>query len=196
MPHPGLYHIPISMASKHVVDMVGGRQNHLRALREDEGLEDVDRLGHVRHEQPLAVAVEEMKCSRREEGVGGTDVWRSRNIDGRYAPAENLGEPVGSESGDADPFVAPDESYLIICQEKAGGYGKFDLYIYFQRPDGSWTDPINMGEGVNSAEYEFRPYVTPDGKYLFFTSNRPNEGKTSNIFWVDAGVIEALNPLK
>jgi Tol biopolymer transport system component len=134
--------------------------------------------------------------SRREEGVGGTDVWRSRNIDGRYAPAENLGEPVDSETGDADPFVAPDESYLIICQEKEGGFGKFDLYVYFQRPDGSWTDPINMGEGVNSAEYEFRPYVTPDGKYLFFTSNRPNEGQTSNIFWVDAGIIAELNPLK
>lgn len=53
-----------------------------------------------------------------------------------------------------------------------------------------------MGEGVNSAEYEFRPYVTPDGKYLFFTSNRPNEGQTSNIFWVDAGVIEDLNPYR
>jgi Tol biopolymer transport system component len=134
--------------------------------------------------------------SRREVGIGGTDVWRSRNIDGKYAEAENIGVPANSETGDADPFVAPDESYLILCQEKEGGYGKYDLYVYFQSQDGSWTDPINLGEGVNSAEYEFRPYVTPDGKYLFFTSNRPNEGQTSNIYWVDAGVIEGLNPFK
>jgi Tol biopolymer transport system component len=132
--------------------------------------------------------------SRREAGVGGTDVWRSRNIDGKYAEAENIGEPANSETGDADPFVAPDESYLILCQEKEGGYGKYDLYVYFQSQDGSWSDPINLGEGVNSAEYEFRPYVTPDGKYLFFTSNRPKEGQTSNIYWVDAGVIDAVNP--
>lgn len=134
--------------------------------------------------------------SRREVGVGGTDVWRSRNIDGKYAEAENLGLPANSETGDADPFIAPDESYLILCQEKAEGYGKFDLYIYFLQPDGSWSEPINMGPGVNSAEYEFRPYVTPDGKYLFFTSNRPTQGQTSNIFWVDAKVIDNLNPYK
>jgi hypothetical protein len=56
----------------------------------------------------------------------------------------------------------PDESYLIVC-----------------------------GEQVNSPEYEFRPYVTPDGKYLFFTSNRSEEG---SIWWVDAGGIDDLNP--
>jgi Tol biopolymer transport system component len=134
--------------------------------------------------------------SRREAGVGGTDVWRSRNIDGKYAEAENPGRPVNSETGDADPFVAPDESYLIICQEKDEGFGKFDLYIYFRQKDGSWTEPINMGKGVNSEEYEFRPYVTPDGKYLFFTSNRPDEGHTSNIYWVDARVIDNLKPLE
>jgi len=128
--------------------------------------------------------------SRREVGIGWTDLWRSRNIDGKYATAENVGEPVNSEFGDADPFIAPDESYLIVCQKKEGGFGEFDLYAYFQEPDGSWTEGINLGEGVNSAGAEFRPYVTPDGKYLFFTSHRPQEDQTSNIYWVDAKVIE------
>lgn len=132
--------------------------------------------------------------SRHEEGVGGTDVWRSRNIDGKYAKAGNVGRPVNSETGDADPFVAPDESYLIICQKKDEGYGHYDLYIYFLKPDGTWSEHINMGKEVNSSEYESRPYVTPDGKFLFFVSDRPNEGKTSNIYWVDAKIIEELKP--
>lgn len=132
--------------------------------------------------------------SRREEGVGGTDVWRSRNIDGRYAAAENVGTPVNSPTGDADPFVAPDESYLIICQQKEIGFGKYDLYIYYKKQDGSWTEPINMGESVNSPEYEFRPYVTPDGKYLFFTSNRAKDQGQGNIYWVDTEVIKSLKP--
>jgi Tol biopolymer transport system component len=129
--------------------------------------------------------------SRREQGVGGTDVWRSRNIDGYYAEAENVGPPVNTQTGDADPFVAPDESYLIVCQKQDAGFGQYDLYVYFHLEDGSWSDGVNMGEQVNSPEYEFRPYVTPDGKYLFFTSNRSEEG---SIWWVDAGVIEDLNP--
>ena len=127
--------------------------------------------------------------SRREEGIGGTDVWLSRNIDGKYAKAENVGKPVNTENRDIDPFVAPDESYLIVCQELGDSIGKLDLYIYFRKSDGSWTRAINMGEGVNSASFEARPYVTPDGKYLFFTSNRSEKGR---IWWVDASVIETL----
>jgi len=128
--------------------------------------------------------------SRREVGVGSI-VWRSRNIDGYYAEAENVDRPVNSETVEADPFVAPDESYLIIGQKKDGGFGQYDLYVYFQKVDGTWSNPINMGENVNSPEYEIRPYVTPDGKYLFFTSNRSKKGR---IWWVDANIIEDLKP--
>ncbi|MCP4728135.1 MAG: hypothetical protein GY863_24055 [bacterium] len=129
--------------------------------------------------------------SRRDGGFGRTDVYRSKNLDGRYGPAENVGPMINTEGSDQDPYIAPDESYLIVCQSKSGGLGEYDLYISFMKEDGSWTDLINMGPDVNSTEYEFRPYVTPDGKYLFFTSNRDASG---NIYWVDAKVIERLKP--
>ncbi|MFC1564735.1 TolB family protein [candidate division KSB1 bacterium] len=129
--------------------------------------------------------------SRRDGGIGRTDVYRSKNLDGRYGPAENLGPVINTELSDQDPFIAPDESYLIICQVKNEGLGQYDLYVSFSKEDGSWTELINMGPDVNSSEYEFRPYVTPDGKYLFFTSNRDGSG---NIYWVDAKIIERLKP--
>lgn len=132
--------------------------------------------------------------SRREVGAGRTDVWRSKNLDGVYGEAENLSEFVNTEGSDFDPFVAPDESYLIVCQELEGGFGKSDLYVYFQRKDKSWTGAINLGDGVNSSGFEARPYVTPDGKYLFFTSNRDESEGGEGIYWVDAGVIEQLKP--
>ena len=132
--------------------------------------------------------------SRREIGAGRTDVWRSQNLDGVYGEAENLGDFANTEGSDIDPYVAPDESYLIVCQEKEGGFGTFDLYVYFQREDKSWTDAINLGEGVNSAGFEARPYVTPDGKYLFFTSNREESEGGEGIYWVDAKVIYQIKP--
>ena len=132
--------------------------------------------------------------SRREIGAGRTDVWRSRNLDGVYGEAENLGDFTNTEGSDIDPFVAPDESFLIVCQEKKEGFGEFDLYVYFQREDKSWTEAINLGEGVNSAGFEARPYVTPDGKYLFFTSNREESEGGEGIYWVEAKVIDQLRP--
>ena len=132
--------------------------------------------------------------SRREDSIGRTDVYRSKNIDGKYGKAENVGRPVNTEASDIDPFIAPDESYLIVCQNRDGSFGEFDLYIYFLKSDGAFTEPINMGKEINSPGFESRPYVTPDGKYLFFVSNRPHDEDTGNIYWVDARIIDKLKP--
>ncbi len=131
--------------------------------------------------------------SRRVEGVGRTDVWKSRNNDGKYFEAENNGRPVNTEGSDVDPFIAPDESYIIVCQKKPEGFGQYDLYISFRQSDGSWMEPVNMGPDVNSAGNEFRPYVTPDSKYIFFT-HYSDDFLTGNVFWADAGIIEDLKP--
>ena len=86
--------------------------------------------------------------------------------------------------------VAHDESYLIVSiYGRKDGFGDGDLYISFRRPDGSWSLLKNMGSAVNSDKRDFCPMVTPDGKYLFFSSKRVGEG---DIFWVDAKIIEAL----
>jgi hypothetical protein len=132
--------------------------------------------------------------SRREKGMGRTDVWKSKNIDGKYGEAQNLGTPVNTAGSDIDPFVAPDESYLIVCQKKDGGFGAYDLYVYFKKSDDSWSQGFNLGKDVNSPSFEARPYVTPDGKYLFFTSNKPGGQSLGKIYWVDARIIDDLKP--
>ena len=131
--------------------------------------------------------------SRRPDSVGKTDIYRSENLDGKYGKAESLGEPVNSPEADQDPFIAADESYLIVCltgrQDSHGGY---DLYASFKSTDGSWSEPKNLGAEVNSEGAEFRPYVTPDGKHLFFTSYGRDEDEKGGIYWVSAEVIEDL----
>jgi hypothetical protein len=130
--------------------------------------------------------------SRREDSVGKTDIYRSRNRDGKYAAAENLGPPINSVESDQDPFIAPDGSYLIACLTgREDSFGRYDLYVSFPGEDGSWSEPVNLGEGVNTAESEFRPYVTADGKYLFFTSPDPGNDNRGRIFWVSSQVIQA-----
>lgn len=131
--------------------------------------------------------------SRREDGIGRTDIYKSRNLDGRYAEAENLGEPVNSPESDQDPFIAPDESYLIVCLTgRTDSFGEYDLYVSFRNEDGSWSAPVNMGAEVNSAGAEFRPYVTADGKFLFFTSHGRDGLQRGRIYWVSAEVIDDL----
>ncbi len=126
----------------------------------------------------------------REEGYGKADIYRSRLIDGVYQTPENLGPVVNSENYEGDVFIAHDESYLIVSvYGRKDGFGEGDLYISFRSLDDSWSTLKNMGAAVNSDKRDFCPMVTPDGKYLFFSSKRAGEG---DIFWVDANVIEAL----
>ena len=105
--------------------------------------------------------------STRAGGQGSNDLYRARFTGGRYAPAENL-LSLNTTASDADPYIAPDESYIIISTTRAGSYGEGDLYVSFNM-GGRWTQPRNLGAGVNSATYEYTPLVSPDGKYLFFS---------------------------
>ncbi|MFB0563000.1 MAG: TolB family protein, partial [Candidatus Lokiarchaeia archaeon] len=98
------------------------------------------------------------------------------------------GGGVNTESLDAHPFIDPNERYIIFDSDRAGGLGKSDLYVCFKNTDGSWGDAINMRE-LNSTEGDWCATVSPDGKYLFYTSNMDE-----NIYWVDSKIIEELKP--
>ena len=110
--------------------------------------------------------------SERPGGQGSADIWRAPLIQGKYGEAENLGPPVNSRAGEFEPLIAPDESFLIFAAAgRAGGLGAFDLYVSW-RQEGVWTQPRNLGEGINSSGWDFAPKLSPDGRYFFFASNR------------------------
>jgi Tol biopolymer transport system component len=115
--------------------------------------------------------------SERPGGKGKCDLYVSRLVDGKYQAPENLGEPINTAANEVEPFIAPDERYIIFAgtglPESRGAY---DLYVSFRR-DGAWTKPVNLGDKINSAAWDFAPKVSPDGKWFFFTSNRGFAGK-------------------
>ena len=127
--------------------------------------------------------------SERSGGFGHADIYRSRLVEGKYVDVENIGPPVNTENSEIDPFIAADESYLIYCSQTLSGFGGHDLYITFRKQDGFWTEPVNMGPEINSSAFDWVPYVTTDGKYFFFTSDRSGD---YDIYWVDSGIIEEL----
>jgi hypothetical protein len=124
--------------------------------------------------------------SRRPGGKGGFDLYRSASKDGTYAEPVNLAS-LNTEYDEWDPFVAPDESYIIFCSQKPGGLGRDDLYVSFKAKDGSWSAPVSLGDEINSPGSENRPSITRDGKYFFFTSTRNG---TRDVFWVGAAYLD------
>jgi hypothetical protein len=128
-------------------------------------------------------------------------IYRAELSNGRYVEREKLGYGINSGSVDGLPYIAPDESYLIFTSFRSGSIGMSDLYVSFHRNDGSWTAPKNMGPEVNTGAKEGYPYVTVDGKYFFFYSNRVSAlnkkripDGPGNVYWIDAKIIQELKP--
>ena len=154
--------------------------------------------------------------SDREGGLGEDDIYFACFEDGKLMKAKNIGSPINTHLNEGDPFIAPDESYILFCcRDREGGFGNNDIYISYRKPDGTWNQAVNMGETVNTSAEEVCPIVTHDGKYLFFSSNRkkihgrsesplsyeqivqnltdPGNG-SNDIYWVDAQILEKLKP--
>jgi Tol biopolymer transport system component len=107
----------------------------------------------------------------RKAGKGRFDIYRSHLVNGKYTEPENLGE-LNSANSEVDCYIAPDQSYMILASYgRPAGIGDGDLYVSFNQ-NGVWTNAINLGAGINSTAREFTPIGSPDGKYLFFTSER------------------------
>lgn len=110
--------------------------------------------------------------SDRAGGKGRTDIYRCRLVNGKYAEAENLGDAINTQFNEFEPYISPDEKFLIFMGGgRAEGRGATDLYISYNR-QGAWTKPINLGDKINSSRSEYSPYISPDGRYFFWTSAR------------------------
>jgi hypothetical protein len=118
-------------------------------------------------------------------GMQKGDIVKSEYINEEYSEPELLDGSVNSPAQDAHPFIAPDESYILFDSNRPGGYSSSDLYICFRNEDNSWGDAFNLGEPINTPEYDAIPFVSLGGEYLFFC-------RAGDIYWVDAKIIKML----
>jgi L-ascorbate metabolism protein UlaG (beta-lactamase superfamily) len=118
-------------------------------------------------------------------------IYRAELINGEYAKPELLPRSINLPPFlNWAPFIAPDESYLLFSSNRRDpDHDDGDLYISHRQSDGGWTDPVSLGEPVNSPMQEVFPGLSPDGKYLFFCRYTP--GRKNDVYWVDAAIIPA-----
>ncbi|WPU96338.1 hypothetical protein SNE25_12495 [Mucilaginibacter sabulilitoris] len=94
----------------------------------------------------------------------------------------SLGPPVNTPGFEGDFYVSPDESYIIVSAKETKDF-ECELYITFHKPDKTWTNPVSLGPQINDGvAHRWGEYVTPDGKYLFYS--RGTSPKDCHIYWV------------
>jgi len=66
--------------------------------------------------------------------------------------------------------VSPSNTVIVMSIERDDTYGDSDMYVSFRQPDGTYSEPLNMGAVLNTTEAEGTPYIASDGTTLYFNS--------------------------
>lgn len=154
--------------------------------RTDTGWGPVRHLGHDintdESESSAAVAANGNIYFMKDAPGMQSDLWVSEVDGGKYGNPKNLGLPVNTASRESNPYVAPDESYLIYFSARTVD-DRPDLFISF-RKNGQWQSPKRLRSPINSndpAYSEFTPFV--HGAHIYLARQLPKDGRMiENIF--------------
>ncbi|UYZ61793.1 TolB-like translocation protein [Hymenobacter weizhouensis] len=122
--------------------------------------------------------------ANRKDGRGRNDLYVARWQKTGYAAPENLAG-LNTAASESNPYISPDGSILLFFSDRPGGAGDSDLYISY-REKGQWSAPQNLGRAVNTAAGEFCPFVSADGKTLYFSRQVRQAGgiAAENLYYI------------
>ena len=107
--------------------------------------------------------------------------------DGYWGTARNAGAPLNTAGNEGAQSISSDGRYMFFTAcDRNDGQGRCD--IYFSSNDGNrWSPGLNLGPPVNSAYWESQPSISPNGRMLFFVSNRPGGMGGMDIWYSTRG---------
>ena len=108
------------------------------------------------------------RAQRSQNGMSRLSLYKVRREGGRWSAAEQFLYN-NSEVSIGHPALSPDGGALYFVSDMPGGFGGTDIYVCRDR-DGQWTEPENLGPGVNTAFNESFPFIAANGT-LYFASN-------------------------
>lgn len=126
---------------------------------------------------PVLTADQKTMFFTRREGVAAQydeDIVASRlGPDGKWQKPESISDKINTPNNEGTTAISADGRMLIFtsCVGRKG-YGSCDLYVSY-RTGNEWSEPENLGPNINSASWESQPSLSPDGRTLYFVSDRP-----------------------
>ncbi len=106
------------------------------------------------------------------KGYGDCDLFQAElTPNGTWGNTKNLGPNVNSRAWDSQPALSPTEDTLYFASNRIGGFGLSDIFISIKQSSGMWGRAMNLGPIVNTRGNEVSPFVHPQFKVLYFSSN-------------------------
>lgn len=110
--------------------------------------------------------------SDRPGGLGLRDLYTST----RASPAAVWATPspiagLSSSEQDQCPWTDPTFTVLFFASRRPGGAGESDIWVTTRAVGGDFVTPVVV-KGINTDSSESDPWISPDQRTIYFTSDR------------------------
>jgi hypothetical protein len=133
--------------------------------------------------RPTFSADGELRLWGTIDAQGRHEILEQRWRDGRWESPRRSGLNSGPAEGagkDFDPVLVPDGSGVLFFSDRAGGAGGTDLW-FAPRDAQGWGEARAVRE-LNSGADEWSPSLSPDGRWLLFSSDRQRPGRGHRLY--------------
>jgi outer membrane protein OmpA-like peptidoglycan-associated protein/tetratricopeptide (TPR) repeat protein len=113
------------------------------------------------------------------------NIMVSKYEDGKWAKSRPLNRNINTKYWEGNACVTKDGSTLYFSSNRPGGAGALDLYKSVKKPNGDWGPAVNLGSVINTEYNEDAPFITEDGKRLYFVSQGHNTMGGYDVFYSD-----------
>lgn len=107
----------------------------------------------------------------RSDGMGSCDIYASIRRGEEWGRPFNIGAPVNTSAWESQPCMSSDGKTLYFVSNRPDGFGRSDIWKSELSDGGIWSKPVNLGSTINTSGDESSPFLHPDGKTLYFSSN-------------------------
>ena len=111
--------------------------------------------------------------NRPQETIGGSDLFTSRITSEGWSRPSNMGSVINTSAWDAQPTLSADGRSLYWSSSRNFGHGGRDIWMSTRTDSSGWNEPQPLSTAINTSHNEESPFIHPDGKTLYFRSNRP-----------------------
>jgi len=125
-------------------------------------------------------------ASNREGGYGGLDLYVVKmNDQGFWGKPTNLGPVINTSEDDEGPFMDFDGITLYFSSRAHKGMGGYDIFkTYYDSTRAEWTEPINMGFPINSANNDIYFVLSGDGSHGYYASAKDDGIGEKDIYMI------------
>lgn len=180
----------------YIIEKINGVWNNSRKI--DSPISSTSREANASMTKDGSIYFSSNRNCEGKENCHTADLFYAKLGDNGYERVQEV-DGLISPNDEESVFISPNEDYILFCRY-TGNQTWVDLYISYRDINNNWIEPKILNSTINSKEWDRRPFVSVDNKFLFYTRLQvANNGITeSDIYWVNTTKVFkpfVFNPL-